>query len=99
MLHHCMSHSVSRITESTGSSCPLTASYLPSSRRLRNKRYFGFDPLTPFDQPVWLNGPTCWLLGVVLGVLVVANIVVLVLKRQNEIHLFNLVEKTNEEQR
>lgn len=32
----------------------------------------------------WLNTPTCWLLGVVLGSLVVANVVGQVLKRQPE---------------
>jgi phosphatidate cytidylyltransferase len=30
----------------------------------------------------WLNAPTCWLLGVVVGALAIANVVVLILKRQ-----------------
>jgi len=33
---------------------------------------------------MWLNTPTCWLLGVVVGTLAVANVVVVLLKRQPE---------------
>lgn len=35
-------------------------------------------------QKVWLNRQTCLLLGVVLGLLMIANVVVLILKRQPE---------------
>jgi phosphatidate cytidylyltransferase len=41
-------------------------------------------PLAFLPGGIWLNAPTCWLLGVVLGALVIANVVGQVLKRQPE---------------
>jgi len=39
---------------------------------------------TPESQKVWLNPPTLLLLGVVLGLLMIANLAVVILKRQPE---------------
>lgn len=46
---------------------------------------FAFETFFSIDmQKAWLNRPTCILLGVVLGLLMIANLAVLILKRQPE---------------
>lgn len=48
----------------------------------------GLEPLLSFlSGSNWLNARTCWLLGAVLALLLIANVVVLVLRRQPESNL------------